>query len=42
MYANAPEYEHQYLSMPDGCSLYVHCNLVCYDKINTTLPRVFC
>jgi hypothetical protein len=42
MYANAPEYEHQYLGMPDECSLYVCCKLVCYDKINITLPRMFC
>jgi len=37
MYANATEYEHQYRGMPDECSLYVCCKLVCYDKINIIL-----
>jgi hypothetical protein len=42
MYANATEYEHQYRGMPDECSLYVCCKLVCYDKINIILTRMFC
>lgn len=40
--ANATDYEHQYRVMPDECSLYVCCKLVCYDKINTILTRMSC
>jgi hypothetical protein len=42
MYGNATEYEHQYLGMPDECSLCVCCKLVCYDEINITFPRMLC